>query len=70
MIPARRGPALENDRGSTKLRRLLDEALRCLERTDLPGANTALKRAYVEAASPGVAAPGNHQKARESEDRG
>lgn len=54
MIPARRGavrPALVNDKGLTELRRLFDEALRCLESTDLPGANTALKKAYVEAAS-------------------
>lgn len=73
MIPAGRGavgPALENDKGPTELRRLLDEALRCLESTDLPGANAALKKAYVEATSPVVAAPGDHQTARESEDRG
>ena len=63
-------PALENYKGPTELGRLLDEAIRCLESTDLPGANAALKRAYIEAASLGTAAPVGHQTEKESEDRG
>ena len=44
----------DGEHGSTpvKLGRPLEEALRCLEGTDLHGANAALERARTEAASP------------------
>lgn len=74
MIPGKDGhlpiPACEDDGGPTELGRLLEEALRCLESTDLYGANAAVKRAHAEAASPGVAAPGDHETGKKSEDRG
>lgn len=60
---------LKNDGGPTELCRLLDEAFRCLEGTDLPGANAALKRVLVEAAPLSVAAPGGHQTGKAFEDR-
>lgn len=53
MIPGKDGqvlkPARETD-GPTELGRHLEEALRCLESTDLYGANAALKKVHDEAA--------------------
>lgn len=43
-------PARETDDGPAEMGRLFEEALRCLESTDLSGANAALKKAYAEAA--------------------
>lgn len=42
--------AHETDAGAARLVRLFEEALRCLESTDLPGANAVLEKAYAEAA--------------------
>ncbi len=75
MKPARE----KRDNSSTELNRLFGEALRCLESTDLPGANAALERVLAEASFPRnaaeltgyvVAAPGAHETGNESEDRG
>jgi hypothetical protein len=47
-----KGPAGDRKReGYAELDRLLKQAIRCLEGTDLRGANEALKRAGAEAAS-------------------
>ncbi len=51
-IYARDDPTVPTDSVPTLLVRHLEEALRCLEVTDLHGANAALKRACTEAASP------------------
>jgi hypothetical protein len=52
MTSARDSFAVPTDSVTTELVRHLEEALRCLEVTDLRGANAALKRACTEAASP------------------
>jgi hypothetical protein len=74
MTPTRSGrkskPAREGDDGPAELFRLLGEARRCLEDTDLPGANAALRRANAEAASLVGVAPGARTTGKESEDRG
>jgi hypothetical protein len=60
MTPDKREHALKPARESfdvpTELGRLIDEALRCLEGTDLHGANAALAEACAEAASSSDAA--------------
>ena len=63
-------PAHRGDVGTTELFRILGEVRRCLERTDLPGANAALRRANAEAVSLGDVATGDNKTAKESEDRG
>ena len=64
-------PVRESDVDPTELFRLLGEARRCLEGTDLSGATAALIRANAEAAMLGDGATlGDHRKLEASEDRG
>lgn len=72
MTPVADGQAPKPE-GPTKLSLLFEEAIRCLDGTDLPGANAALKRAYAEAAKPmgyAGAAPGARKMRNGSEDWG
>lgn len=69
--PARKSaePGVDND--PAELGRLLEEAIRCLDSTDLPGANAALKKAHAEAVSHGGRrGAGGHETGKEIEDRG
>ncbi len=56
--------------GPTELNRLFEEAIRCLEGADLPGANAALKKAHAEVVSTGDATTGAPRTGNGSEDRG
>lgn len=71
MKPVREGAEPRVDNDPVELGRLLEEAIRCLECTDLSGANAALKKAHAEVASTGFgAAPGGRETVAEFEDRG
>ena len=71
MKPARESAESGVDNNPTELVRLLGNAIRCLDNTDLPGANAALKKALAGAASPGSGtAQGVPQPGTGSEDRG
>lgn len=84
MKRARESLNVPTDSVPTELGRLIEEALRYLEGTNLHGANAVLEKACAEAASPregagsprgyvGVddgAAQGGHETGNESENRG